>query len=127
VQLGRASTEPRISPEQFADFQASWDKMCHLLTKLRSCWVADDPHVICGFDVDHRCAVRALKDQPPGSFLCRFSLSQPGNFVLVCKARHRSPRPALPVFVRILCCPCLHVVLRGPDRAITSSLCLVFL
>ena len=87
MQLGRAATEPRISAEQFRDFQASWDKMCHLLLKLRACWVADDPHLICGFDVDHRCAVRALKDQPPGSFLCRFSLSQPGNFVLVCKVR----------------------------------------
>lgn len=76
-----------MGKEQFADFQSAWDKMCRLLLKLRTCWIADNPHVICGFDVDHRRAVRALADQPPGSFLCRFSLSRPGNFVLVCKVR----------------------------------------
>ena len=45
MQLGRASYEPHITEEQYKDFQASWDRMCRLLVKLRSCWIADDPQV----------------------------------------------------------------------------------
>lgn len=44
-----------------------------------------DPCVIAGFDMDRLGTVTALAKEPAGTFICRFSLSQPGCLVLSTK------------------------------------------
>lgn len=49
----------------------------------------EEPRVISGFDTDRQAAASALRSEPPGTFVVRFSLSQPGSLVITCKApRH---------------------------------------
>jgi hypothetical protein len=49
-------------------------------------WNLEDPCVIAGFDMDRQGTVQALRSEPAGTFICRFSMSQPGCLVLTCKA-----------------------------------------
>jgi len=42
--------------------------------------------VIAGFDMDRQGTVNSLRAEPPGTFICRFSMSQLGCLVLTCKA-----------------------------------------
>jgi hypothetical protein len=46
----------------------------------------EDPTVIAGFDMDRLGTVAALRNEPAGTFICRFSMSQPGCLVLSTKA-----------------------------------------
>ena len=45
----------------------------------------EEPCVVSGFDMDRVGTVTALAKEPPGTFICRFSMSQPGCLVLSCK------------------------------------------
>lgn len=45
-------------------------------------WELTDPYVIAGFDMDRLGTVQALVPEPPGTFVLRFSMSQPGCLVL---------------------------------------------
>ncbi|KAI8474663.1 MAG: hypothetical protein J3K34DRAFT_366046, partial [Monoraphidium minutum] len=51
----------------------------------------EEPTVVAGFDTDRMGCVAALRSEPAGTFVCRFSMSQPGCLVLTLKAPgHRS-------------------------------------
>ena len=94
MQIGEAHPDggnPVVSVEQFEEFQRGWACIQSLLHRIGHVWNSEDPFIVCGFEIDHYHAVGALRQQPAGTFLCRFSLSQPGNMVLVCKVRVYSP------------------------------------
>jgi hypothetical protein len=54
-------------------------------------WNLEDPCVIAGFDMDRLGTVQALSLEPVGTFICRFSMSQPGCLVLSCRVPESHP------------------------------------
>eukprot|EP00882_Tetradesmus_deserticola_P013019 GHRQ01013804.1.p1 GENE.GHRQ01013804.1~~GHRQ01013804.1.p1 ORF type:complete len:227 (+),score=22.07 GHRQ01013804.1:87-767(+) len=54
-------------------------------------WNLQDPCVIAGFDMDRLGTVQALALEPVGTFICRFSSSQPGCLVLSCRVPESHP------------------------------------
>ncbi len=55
-------------------------------------WNLEDPVVISGFDMDRAGTVAALANEPCGTFVCRFSMSQSGCLVLTCKVGEGHPQ-----------------------------------
>jgi len=79
--------------------QVQWDEFCgqfrgllRLLRQIAAVWNLEDPCVVCGFDMDRQGTVQALTSEPAGTFLCRFSMSQPGCLVLSCKTVAGHPK-----------------------------------
>lgn len=71
-------------------------------------WNCEDPCVIAGFDMDRLGTVQALSLEPVGTFICRFSMSQPGCLVLTCRVAPTHPNAGKPRFC--LCADCVLIV-----------------
>lgn len=100
----------RVDPRQFNEFQRQFRAALQMLRSISSLWNRQEPCIVSGFDMDRRRAIGALAAQPVGTFICRFSMNQPGCLVLSCKV----PPASLPPLSR----PCfLHSQLRSQKRA----------
>ncbi|GAX73388.1 hypothetical protein CEUSTIGMA_g841.t1 [Chlamydomonas eustigma] len=75
----------RISGNQAVSFMTQFRSILSLLSQISMVWNMEDPHVVSGFDMDRVGATKALSNQPLGTFICRFSITQPGCLVLSCK------------------------------------------
>mmetsp|Transcript_19110 Transcript_19110/g.49641 ORF Transcript_19110/g.49641 Transcript_19110/m.49641 type:complete len:957 (-) Transcript_19110:1046-3916(-) len=81
----QSSAHAEVSQGQWEEFIAQFRATLDLLRQISSVWNVEDPCVISGFDMDRQGTVQALVNQPSGTFICRFSMSQPGCLVLSCK------------------------------------------
>lgn len=77
----------RVDPRQFNEFQRQFRAALQMLRSISSLWNRQEPCIVSGFDMDRRRAISALAAQPVGTFICRFSMNQPGCLVLSCKVR----------------------------------------
>ena len=75
----------KVSRGQWVEFQEHFQEVLTLLRQISSVWNLEDPCVISGFDMDRVGTIQALSTEPTGTFICRFSMSQPGCLVLACK------------------------------------------
>ncbi len=75
-----------ISQRQWDEFTAQFQRIVNTLQQVASVWNLEDPVVISGFDMDRAGTISALANEPAGTFICRFSMSQPGCLVLTCKS-----------------------------------------
>lgn len=80
-----------ISPRQWEEFAGQYRSVLQLLRQIAPVWNLEEPCVIAGFDMDRVGTVQALASEPPGTFICRFSMSQPGSLVLTCKVTQGHP------------------------------------
>ncbi|PNW74638.1 hypothetical protein CHLRE_12g489150v5 [Chlamydomonas reinhardtii] len=81
-----------ISQQQWDEFCAQFRNIVGTLQQVASVWNMEDPVVISGFDMDRAGTINALVNEPAGTFICRFSMSQPGCLVLTCKVGPTHPR-----------------------------------
>ncbi|GIL47568.1 hypothetical protein Vafri_4360 [Volvox africanus] len=81
-----------ISPQQWDEFSSQFRSIVNTLQQVASVWNMEDPVVISGFDMDRAGTITALANEPAGTFICRFSMSQPGCLVLTCKVGTVHPR-----------------------------------
>ncbi|GLC44187.1 hypothetical protein PLESTM_001565000 [Pleodorina starrii] len=81
-----------ISPQQWDEFCSQFRSIVNTLQQVASVWNLEDPVVISGFDMDRAGTITALANEPAGTFICRFSMSQPGCLVLTCKVSTVHPR-----------------------------------
>ncbi|GIL70201.1 hypothetical protein Vretimale_3493 [Volvox reticuliferus] len=81
-----------ISPQQWDEFCSQFRSIVNTLQQVASVWNMEDPVVISGFDMDRAGTIAALANEPAGTFICRFSMSQPGCLVLTCKVGTVHPR-----------------------------------
>lgn len=70
-------------------------------------WNMEDPMVIAGFAFDRLATVDALSKQPPGTFVVRLSVSQPGSLVLSLRAAPGHPQADAQ--------GCMHAIIKGAD------------
>jgi hypothetical protein len=70
-------------------------------------WNMDDPMVIAGFAFDRVATVDALSKQPPGTFVVRLSVSQPGALVLSLRTGPSHPQADAQ--------GCLHAIIKAAD------------
>jgi len=77
----------RVARHQFTDFQHTFAMVLAMLRRIAALWNMQDPCIVSGFDMDRATAIAALAAEPPGTFICRFSMNQIGCLVLSCKAR----------------------------------------
>lgn len=80
-----------VSAAQWEEFLVQFRAMLSLLRQIAAVWNLEDPCVVSGFDMDRAGCVQALAHEPAGTFVCRFSMSQPGCLVLTCKTGHSHP------------------------------------
>ncbi|CAD7697834.1 unnamed protein product [Ostreobium quekettii] len=80
-----------VSPMQWEEFTSQFRDVLNLLTKISSVWNHEDPCVISGLDMDRGRTAQALAREPPGTFICRLSWSEPGSLVLTCKVAPGTP------------------------------------
>eukprot|EP00201_Polytomella_parva_P015858 CAMPEP_0175065646 /NCGR_PEP_ID=MMETSP0052_2-20121109/16053_1 /TAXON_ID=51329 ORGANISM="Polytomella parva, Strain SAG 63-3" /NCGR_SAMPLE_ID=MMETSP0052_2 /ASSEMBLY_ACC=CAM_ASM_000194 /LENGTH=264 /DNA_ID=CAMNT_0016332229 /DNA_START=136 /DNA_END=926 /DNA_ORIENTATION=+ len=81
-----------ISRFQWDEFRHQFRSVLSLLRQIATVWNLEDPCAISGFDMDRVGTVNALVNEPNGTFICRFSMSQPGCLVLSCKVGKFHPR-----------------------------------
>ncbi|EFJ50616.1 hypothetical protein VOLCADRAFT_116796 [Volvox carteri f. nagariensis] len=81
-----------ISPQQWDEFSSQFRSIVNTLQQVASVWTLEDPVVISGFDMDRAGTITALANEPAGTFICRFSMSQPGCLVLTCKVGTAHPK-----------------------------------
>ena len=81
-----AASTACVGEAQWREFEAQFHATLRLLRQIAPVWNLDDPCVVAGFDMDRQGTVSALRAEPAGTFICRFSMSQPGCLVLTCKA-----------------------------------------
>ncbi|GBF88728.1 hypothetical protein Rsub_01629 [Raphidocelis subcapitata] len=81
-----SSSAASISESQWREFEGQYHTVLKLLRQISSVWNMEDPTIIAGFDMDRLGTVAALRSEPSGTFICRFSMSQPGCLVLSTKA-----------------------------------------
>jgi len=74
-----------ISKGQWEEFVVQLKALLLMLRQLATVWNREDPCVIAGLDMDRQGTVQALMQEPSGTFICRFSMSQPGCLVLSTK------------------------------------------
>ena len=74
-----------VARHQFVDFQNTFQMVLAMLRRISSLWNLQDPCIVSGFDMDRTNAIAALASEPPGTFICRFSMNQIGCLVLSCK------------------------------------------
>ena len=79
-----------VSQAQWTEFSAQFQTVLVLLRHIANVWNLEEPCVVSGFDMDRVGTVQALAAEPPGTFIVRFSLSQPGCLVLTCKTTPES-------------------------------------
>lgn len=90
--LAGLDVHARVAMEQFVEFQRQFRSALSLLRSISGLWNRQEPCIVSGFDMDRRRAITALGGQPVGTFICRFSMNQPGCLVLSCKVRpHSTP------------------------------------
>eukprot|EP00892_Ulva_mutabilis_P011997 jgi/Ulvmu1/916/UM101_0025.1 len=77
--------DSRVSRRQFAAFKTQLLAVLRLLRTISTLWDRTDPCIISGFDMDRTKAVAVLATQPVGTFICRFSMLNPGSMILSCK------------------------------------------
>lgn len=80
-----------ISTAQCREFTQQYMAVLSLLRVVAPIWDLEDPCVISGFDMDRIGTVQALAREPAGTFIIRFSMSQPGCLVLSCKVTQGHP------------------------------------
>ncbi|KAJ9518665.1 hypothetical protein QJQ45_018756, partial [Haematococcus lacustris] len=83
--LNATSDHVVVSAAQWAEFRGQFQAVLNLVRQISPVWNLEDPCVISGFDMDRQGCEHALAAEPVGTFVCRFSLSQPGSLVLSCK------------------------------------------
>ena len=104
--LAGLDVHARVATQQFVEFQRQFRAALSMLRSISGLWNRQDPCIVSGFDMDRRRAITALAAQPVGTFICRFSMNQPGCLVLSCKVRHPPPstsHPSTPL-ARLLAC-----------------------
>lgn len=74
-----------ITLQEWEAFTGQLAAILASLNQISDSWNAQDPCVVAGFAVDRVRAVELLEEEPVGTFICRFSLSQPGSLVVSCK------------------------------------------
>lgn len=74
-----------VSAIQWEEFTSQFRDVLNLLAKISAVWNLEDPCVISGLDMDRCRTSQALAREPPGTFICRLSWSEPGSLVLTCK------------------------------------------
>lgn len=89
---GPAADHATVSQVQWDEFCGQFRSLLCLLRQIAGVWNLEDPCVVCGFDMDRQGTVTALATEPAGTFLCRFSMSQPGCLVLSCKTVQGHPK-----------------------------------
>lgn len=78
---------------QIAHFVRQFRTMTALLRHVSGLWNACQPCIVAGFEVGRDAAVRALAAQPPGTFLCRLSMSAAtGGLALAVRAAPGHPQ-----------------------------------
>jgi len=90
--MDSSSDHASISQVQWEEFQGQFRNVLNLLRQISTVWNLEDPCVISGFDMDRVGTVQALAKEPAGTFICRFSMSQPGCLVLSCKTIPGHPK-----------------------------------
>eukprot|EP00798_Chlamydomonas_sp_ICE-L_P031814 gene31814-7016_t len=90
--LHSSSNHASISVAQWDEFSAQYRTILRLLRHIAAVWNLEEPFVVCGFDMDRIGTVHALSKEPAGTFVCRFSMSQPGCLVLSCKTIPNHPK-----------------------------------
>ncbi|CAN0570005.1 unnamed protein product, partial [Ectocarpus sp. 12 AP-2014] len=70
-----------ISLEAFVEFSLWWAPLMTTLSLLRNDWASTDPTRVHGF-ISRIAAERQLLERERGTFLLRFSESQPGELVV---------------------------------------------
>eukprot|EP00798_Chlamydomonas_sp_ICE-L_P011688 gene11688-34411_t len=90
-----SSNHASISQAQWDEFFAQYRTILGLLRHIAAVWNLEEPFVVCGFDIDRLGTVHALSKEPAGTFVCRFSMSQPGCLVLSCKTVANHPKADL--------------------------------
>ncbi|KAJ9522360.1 hypothetical protein QJQ45_008167 [Haematococcus lacustris] len=88
---GASSEHATVSAGQWQEFQAQFQLVLNLVRQISSVWNLEDPCVVSGFDMDRVGVEYALASEPVGTFVCRFSMSQPGCLVLSCKVLPQGP------------------------------------
>lgn len=74
-----------VSRGQWEEFVQQFRGVLQLLQQIANVWNLQEPCIISGFDMDRVGTIQALSNEPAGTFICRFSMSQPGCLVLTCK------------------------------------------
>lgn len=104
----------RVDPRQFNEFQRQFRAALQMLRSIASLWNRQEPCIVSGFDMDRRRAIGALAAQPVGTFICRFSMNQPGCLVLSCKVRPHRPH-------RLPICYAPHIALAAASLRYACS------
>jgi hypothetical protein len=65
-----------VSQAQWEEFVMQFRNVLVLLRQIANVWNLEEPCVISGFDMDRMGTITALANEPPGTFICRFSMSQ---------------------------------------------------
>jgi hypothetical protein len=102
--LAGLDVHARVATNQFVEFQRQFRAALSMLRSISGLWNRQDPCIVSGFDMDRRHAISALAGQPVGTFICRFSMNQPGCLVLSCKVRFHPSSPPM------LCFACLPII-----------------
>mmetsp|Transcript_31429 Transcript_31429/g.89224 ORF Transcript_31429/g.89224 Transcript_31429/m.89224 type:complete len:678 (+) Transcript_31429:216-2249(+) len=80
--LDPTSSEPSLIPvHRWTSFEDWYSKCLDALRAVIDIWDQSEPEIICGLSVDRSMAERALKSEPPGTFLVRLC-SEPGCFAV---------------------------------------------
>lgn len=79
--LGAAVVQP-----EWEYFLGNWVQMLSLLRLIHRLWDFQQPATaVAGLHLSRSAVVSLLRGQPPGTFICRVSFSQPGSLIVSCR------------------------------------------